>query len=56
MGFAKISVLSEDMRINTQGSSSSDVLITGPMGKNKTRGSQYREKNGIISTCILKNV
>ena len=36
---AKSSVLNEEIRIKTQGSSSSDVLITGPRGRNKTRSS-----------------
>ena len=39
MDSAKSSVLNEEMRRITQGSSSSDVLITGPGGRNKTRGS-----------------
>ena len=34
MDSAKSSVLNEEMRRKTQGSSSSDVLITGPRGRN----------------------
>ena len=45
MDSAKSSVLNEEMRRITQGSSSLDVLITGPRGRNKTRGFQYREQN-----------
>ena len=35
MDSAKSSVLNEEMRRKTQGSSSSDVLITGPRGEIK---------------------
>ena len=45
MDSAKSSVLNEEMRRKTQGSSSSDVLITGPRGRNKTRSSKHREQN-----------
>ena len=39
MDSAKSSVLNAEMRRKTQGSSLSDVLITRPRGRNKTRGS-----------------
>ena len=39
MDSTKSSVLNEEMRRKSQGSSSSDVLITGPRGRNKTCGS-----------------
>ena len=45
MDSAKSSVVNEEMRRKTEGSSSSNVLITDPKGRNKTRGSQYREQH-----------
>ena len=56
MDSAKSSFLNEEMIRKTQGSSSSDVLRTGPRGKNKTRGSQHREQNRIKSRGILKDI
>ena len=56
MDSAKSSVLNEEMRRKTQGSSSSDVLITGPRGRNKTRGSQHREQNRSKSNGRLKDI
>ena len=56
MDSAKSSVLNEEMRRKTQGSSSSDVLITGPRGRNKTRGSHYREQNRSKSKGRLKDI
>ena len=55
MDTAKSSVFNEEMRRKTQGSSSSDVLITGPRGRNKNRGSQYREQNRRKSRGRLKD-
>ena len=45
MDSAKSSVLNEQIRRKTQGSSSLDVQITGPRERNKTRGSHNREQN-----------
>ena len=56
MDSAKSSVLNEEMRRKTQGSSSSDVLITGPRGRNKTRSSQHREQNRSKSKGRLKDI
>ena len=56
MDSAKSSVLNEEMRRKTQGSSSSDVLITVPWGRNKTRGSQHREQNRSKSNGRLKDI
>ena len=56
MDSAKSSVLNKEMRRKSQGSSSSDVQITGPMGTNKTRGSRYREQNRRKSRGILKDI
>ena len=56
MDSAKSSVLNEGMRRKTQGSSSSDVLITGPGRINKTRDSQYREQNRSKSRDRLKDI
>ena len=39
MDSAKSSVLNEEIRTKMQGSFLSDVLITGPNERNKTRGS-----------------
>ena len=56
MDSAKSSVLNEEMRRKTQGSFSSDVLITGPRGRNKNRGSQHREQNRSKSKGKLKDI
>ena len=56
MDSAKSSVLNEEKRRKTQGSSSLDVLITGPKGRNKNRGSQYREQNRSKSRGRLKDI
>ena len=56
MDSAKSSVLNEETRRKTQGSSSSDVLITGPMRRNKIRGSQYREQSRSKFRCKLKDI
>ena len=53
---AKSSVLNKEIRIKTQGSSSSDVLITGPRGRNKTCSSQHREQNRSKSKGKLKDI
>ena len=45
MDFAKSSVLNEEIRRKTQGSSSLDVRISGSRERNKTRGSHNREQN-----------
>ena len=44
------------MRRKTQGSYSSDVLITGPRGRIKTRGSQHNEQNRSKSKGRLKDI
>ena len=44
------------MRRKSLGSSSLDLLITGPKGRNKTPGSQNREQNRIKSRGILKDI
>ena len=56
MHSAKNSALNEEMRRKTQSSSSSDVLITGPRGRNKTRSSQHREQNRSKSKGRLKDI
>lgn len=56
MDSAKSSVLNEEMRRKPQGSSSSDVLITSSIGRNKTRGSQNKEQNRSKSRGRLKDI
>ena len=46
MDFAKSSFLNKDMRTKTQGSSLSDVLISGPRVRKKTRRSFIENKIG----------
>ena len=43
------------MRRKSLGSSSLDLLITGPKGRNKTPGSQHREQNRSKSKGRLKD-
>jgi len=45
MDLAKSSLLNEEMRRKSQGSSSSDVLVTDSRGRSKNWGSQNREHN-----------
>ena len=56
MDFAKSSVLNEEMRRKSQGSSSSDVLVAGSRRRNKNCGSLNREHNRGKSRRKLKNV
>ena len=57
MDSAKSSVLNEEMRRKSQGSSSSsDVLVTGSRGRNKNRVSQNREHGRSKSRSKLKDI
>lgn len=56
MDLAKSSLLNEEMRRKSQGSSSSDVLVTDSRGRSKNRGSQNREHNRSKSRSRLKDI
>ncbi|KAH0653054.1 hypothetical protein KY289_030732 [Solanum tuberosum] len=56
MDFSKSNLLNEEMRRKSLGSSSSDVLVTSPRGRNKTCGYQNREQNRSESKVILMDI
>ena len=54
MDSAKSSVLNKEMRRKSQGSSSSDVLITGPRGRNKLMILKIENKIGANPKADLR--
>ena len=54
MDSAKSSILNGEMRRKSLGSSSSDVLITGPRGRNKIVGLSIENKIGTNSEADLR--